>query len=127
VKVTFDNPTSLWYNNARYGTIARSGKIGYWRNEALPNTKSAAKALRQNEKRRERNWVHRGRARTAVKKARLAMVSGDVEMAREAIRQAASMLDRAAQKGTIHPRNAARRKSRLMKQMAQLEARESAE
>jgi small subunit ribosomal protein S20 len=93
----------------------------------LPNTKSAAKALRQNEKRRELNRIHRGRARTAVKQARVALAGSDVEMAREAIRQAASMLDRAASRGTIHPRNAARRKSRLMKQMAQLEAQSSGE
>jgi small subunit ribosomal protein S20 len=87
----------------------------------LPNTQSAKKALRQNEKRRAQNRVHRGRASTAVKKARLALASGNVETAREAVRHAASMLDRAAQKGTIHRRNAARRKSRLMKQMAALE------
>lgn len=88
----------------------------------MANTKSALKRIRQAERRRQRNQLHRGRARTAVKKARLAIASGDTEEAREATRRAASLLDHAATKGSIHKRNAARRKSRLMKQLAQLEA-----
>jgi small subunit ribosomal protein S20 len=37
----------------------------------------------------------------------------------EVIRQAISAIDRAAKKGVIHPNNAARRKSRLMKKLNQ--------
>jgi len=36
----------------------------------------------------------------------------------EAIREAVSALDKAAEKGVIHKNNAARRKSRLMKRLA---------
>jgi small subunit ribosomal protein S20 len=87
----------------------------------LANTKSAKKRIRQNEKRRARNRVFRGRARTYVKKARMAIESGDLEIARAATLQAVSELDIAAQKGVLHDNNASRRKSRLMKQLAALE------
>ncbi|RME07461.1 MAG: 30S ribosomal protein S20 [Anaerolineae bacterium] len=87
----------------------------------MANIKSQIKRNRQNEKRRLRNRVFRGRARTFVKKARLAIESGDVEAAREATRMAVSALDKAAEKGVIHKNNAARRKSRLMKRLAALE------
>jgi small subunit ribosomal protein S20 len=88
----------------------------------LANTKSAQKRIRQNSKHRDLNRVHRGRARTAVKQARIALDAGEVEEAREAVRAATKWLDQAASKGVIHGNNAARRKSRLMKQLAALEA-----
>jgi small subunit ribosomal protein S20 len=87
----------------------------------LANIKSQIKRNRQNEKRRLRNRIYAGRARTFVKKARLAIEAGVPEDARQATVQAISMLDRAAEKGIIHKNNAARRKSRLMKHLAQLE------
>jgi small subunit ribosomal protein S20 len=49
------------------------------------------------------------------------MDRGDPEQAREAVRAAASALDKAAEKGIIHKNNAARRKSRLMRQLNQIE------
>jgi len=87
----------------------------------LANTKSAIKRIRQNEKRRVRNRVYRGRARSFVKKARTAIESGDVDAARAATMEAVSALDKAAQKGVLHDNNASRRKGRLMKQLAALE------
>jgi small subunit ribosomal protein S20 len=57
-----------------------------------------------------------------VKNALAAISSGDLEAAREATRLAVKDLDMTASKGIIHKRNAARRKSRLMKKLAQLEA-----
>ncbi|HUN10511.1 MAG TPA: 30S ribosomal protein S20 [Aggregatilineales bacterium] len=89
----------------------------------MANHKSALKRYRQSEKRRTHNRVYRNRVRTLVKKARTSIQSGgDVAAAREAARTAIRDLDMAASRGTIHPRNAARRKSRLMKQLAALEA-----
>jgi small subunit ribosomal protein S20 len=46
---------------------------------------------------------------------------GNLESAREATVRAVKALDKAAEKGVIHKNNAARRKSRLMKQLAALE------
>jgi small subunit ribosomal protein S20 len=88
----------------------------------MANHKSALKRIRQNEKRRQHNRIFRTRARTLVKKARTAIAGGELEAAKEATRVAIRDLDMAASRGTIHKNNAARRKSRLMKQLAALEA-----
>ena len=87
----------------------------------MANIKSAIKRNRQNEKRRVQNRIYRGAARTYVRKARLSIETGDVESARQATLEAISALDKAAEKGTIHKNNAARRKSRLMKRLAKIE------
>jgi len=86
----------------------------------LANIKSQIKRNRQNENRRVRNRVYRGRARTFVAKARAAIESENPEVAKTAVVEAISQLDRAAEKGVIHKNNAARRKSRLMKRLAAL-------
>ncbi len=87
----------------------------------MPNLQSAKKQLRSSERKRLRNKVHRGRARTSVKKARHLIAAGKFEEARAAVHAAVRALDKAAQKGIIKKRNAARRKSRLMRQLNQLE------
>jgi small subunit ribosomal protein S20 len=84
----------------------------------LANIKSAIKRNKQNEKRRVRNRIYRGKARTFVAKARTAIDEKDAEKAQAATLVAISALDKAAQKGVIHKNNAARRKSRLMKHLA---------
>lgn len=84
----------------------------------MANIKSQIKRNRQNEKRRIRNRNYTGHARTSIKKARLSIEDGGVEEARQATKQAISALDKAAEKGTLHKNNAARRKSRLMKRLA---------
>lgn len=82
----------------------------------MANIPSQIKRNRQNEKRRLRNRDFRGSARTAVKDAFTAIASGQVSPT--AITAAVRALDKAATKGAIHPRNAARRKSRLLKRLA---------
>jgi len=84
----------------------------------LANIKSAIKRNKQNEKKRIRNRVYRGAARTLVVKAKTAIEKQTPEEARDATLKAIRMLDKAAQKGIIHKNNAARRKSRLMKSLA---------
>jgi small subunit ribosomal protein S20 len=83
----------------------------------LANIKSQIKRNRTNEKKRLRNRNFRGAARTAVAQARVALEDGAPET-KEAVQKAISLLDKAAEKGVIHPNNAARRKGRLMKRMA---------
>lgn len=87
----------------------------------MANTKSAIKRLRSAGRRRRHNQIYRGRARTAVKKARRLIDESRLEEAREAVRVAVSALDKAAQKGVVHKNNAARRKSRLVQQLNQIE------
>jgi len=85
----------------------------------LANIKSQIKRNRQNEKRRVRNRTFRGAARTAVYNARAAFSQSDPNT-KEAVMKAISALDKAAQRGVLHPNNAARRKGRLMKKLAAL-------
>jgi small subunit ribosomal protein S20 len=86
----------------------------------LANIKSAIKRNKQNEKRRLLNRIYRGRARTFVQRARVELKKGDPETSVEAVKAAIIELDIAAGKGVIHKNNAARRKSRLMKHLADL-------
>lgn len=86
----------------------------------MANIKSQIKRNRQNEKRRVRNRVFRGSARTYVAKAREALTSENPETSKAAVIEAISQLDHAAQRGVLHKNNAARRKSRLMKRLAAL-------
>ena len=83
----------------------------------MANIKSAIKRNRQNEKRRSHNRIYRGGARTQIRKARLAITEGDQEKATAEVKAAIRKLDASASKGIIHKNNAARRKSRLMKQL----------
>ncbi len=81
----------------------------------MPNNPSAAKRMRQEQKRRLHNRSIKSLVKTQITKARQAITAE--AQAEEAVRAAVSDLDRAAKKGVIHPNNAARRKSRLMKQL----------
>ena len=85
----------------------------------MANIQSAKKRIRSSERRRVRNRVWRSSARTYVRRARATIDNdGDMELAEAQVRQAIKTLDKAARKGVIHPRNAARRKSRLMAALA---------
>jgi len=92
----------------------------------LANIKSQIKRNKQNEKRRLRNRVYRGKARIAVRDARKVMENSTTEEeTKEAVLAAVSALDKAAEKGVIHKNNAARRKGRLMKRLASLDLQEA--
>ncbi|HEX7183561.1 MAG TPA: 30S ribosomal protein S20 [Thermoanaerobaculia bacterium] len=87
----------------------------------MANTKSAEKRNRQNINQRERNRAHRSRLRTAIKRLRAALTSGDAAQARELLPQTLSVIDKIAQKKVIHANAAARYKSRLAKRVADLQ------
>jgi small subunit ribosomal protein S20 len=89
--------------------------------KTLANIKSQIKRNRQNKKRRELNRIFRGNARSAVRKARMAIESGEVEEARTATSAAIKALDKAAAKNIIHKNKAARHKSTLMQQLNSME------
>ena len=88
----------------------------------MANHKSALKHIRTSEKRRLRNRTVRSRTRTEVKKARVLIETGDLNNAVQATHEAIRQIDKAVTKGVLHRNNAARRKSRLMKRLAQLQA-----
>ena len=89
--------------------------------DPLANIKSAIKRIRSSERKQQHNRVARGRTRSAVKGARQALASGKPDEAKAEIIKAVGELDHAAGKGIIHKNSAARRKSRLVKRLNQLE------
>ena len=81
----------------------------------MANIKSQIKRNKQNTVRHERNKAVRSALKTSQKKVHAAIAEGDVEAAQERAREASRALDKAASKGVVHKRTAARRKSRLAK------------
>jgi small subunit ribosomal protein S20 len=83
----------------------------------LAGKTSAEKAAKQDRRNAERNRPVRTSVRSAVTKARKLILERDFDAAKEAVKAATQELDIAAKKGVIHPNNAARRKSRLVRQL----------
>ena len=80
----------------------------------MANIQSAKKRIRQTAKRTNNNRVYRSSARTYIKKTRQQIADGNLDEAELTAREAYKSLDKASRKRVIHPRNAARRKGRLM-------------
>jgi small subunit ribosomal protein S20 len=87
----------------------------------MANIKSAIKRVEIAEARAKRNRSVRSQVKTSARKVLQAAEGGDADQAQDALRSAMSTIDRAAGKGIIHPRTAARRKSRLAKLLNKLE------
>lgn len=83
----------------------------------MANTKSAEKRNRQNIEQRQRNRAHRSRLRTAIKRLRSAVASGDAARAKELLPETLGIIDKIAQKSVIHDNTASRYKSRLAKKV----------
>lgn len=79
----------------------------------MPNTSTAKKRLRQNDKRRLRNRARRSTLRTQLRKVREAVAAGNADAAAEQFRLAVKRLDQAAAARLIHRNAASRLKSRL--------------
>ncbi|MGZ5352902.1 MAG: 30S ribosomal protein S20 [Actinomycetota bacterium] len=93
----------------------------------MANIKSQIKRNRQNEKARQRNKAVRTSLKTASKKVVTAITEGDAEVARASAREAAQAYDKAASKGMVHKRTAARHKSRMAKAANRVDASSAAE
>lgn len=87
----------------------------------MANTKSAAKSARKNITRTNRNRAIKSGVKTTTKDFRVQLTE-EPDEAPESMQYAASELDRAAKRGVIHKNAAARRKSRMAKQLAALKA-----
>ena len=88
----------------------------------MPNSRSAEQEMRVSEKRRLRNKSYRSLCKTSIIKAEKLISSGASDEAKQAVVAAISALDKAAEKKILHPNNAARRKSRLMKKLNKAQA-----
>ena len=83
----------------------------------MPNIKSSRKRMILSEKAREKNRGERSRLRTALKRARDAT---DADQAAARLREAAALLDQAAQERLVHPNKAARLKGQLGRHVSRL-------
>lgn len=81
----------------------------------MANHKSAIKRHRQSLKRAARNRAVKTRVRNTIKAVRTAVQMKDKEQALVLLTTANSVLDKAASRGVIHKKNAARNISRLSK------------
>jgi len=88
----------------------------------LPAVKGAQREMRAAERKRLRNKPILSQCKTNITKAERLIFSGKLKAAQEAVTVAIASLDRAAEKGVIHPNNAARRKSHLMKKLNEAQA-----
>ena len=77
----------------------------------------SAKAHRASERKKINNQPIRSKARSSITKVRNLIEQGDLAAAEGSVIDAYKALDQAAQKGVIHHKNAARRKSRIAKSL----------
>jgi small subunit ribosomal protein S20 len=87
----------------------------------MANIKSQIKRNLQNERRRISNKSVRSELKTRTKSALSAAETGSEDSA-EQLRQAVKRIDKAAAEGVIHANQASRRKSRLVRRIAQVAA-----
>lgn len=79
----------------------------------MANHVSALKRARQTERRTTVNRNNKSRLRTAVRRFREALASGNKQDATTVYRETVSALDKSVQKGVLHKNTASRYKSRL--------------
>lgn len=88
----------------------------------MANHKSAIKRHKQDLKRAMRNRARRTRVKNVVKDVRAAIEGNDKALAEKALCTANSVVARAAGKGAIHWRKAARKVSRLARAVNAMQA-----
>ncbi len=88
----------------------------------MANTQSAKKQVRSSYRKWLRNRYVKGKMRGALQMVNKAITAGDAQEALSLMPSVASQLDKAAKKNVIHPKKAARLKSRLMHKINALEA-----
>ena len=79
----------------------------------MPNIKSAKKRVKVIAVKTARNKANRSALKTEIKKANIAIETG--ENTQEAVRAAQKKIDQAVAKGLLHKNTAARKKSALAK------------
>ncbi|MFC5060979.1 30S ribosomal protein S20 [Actinomycetospora atypica] len=79
----------------------------------MANIKQQVKRNRKNEEARQRNKATKSRIKTAIRRYRETVESGDTAAADERLREASRLLDKAVSKGVIHRNQAANKKSRM--------------
>ena len=86
----------------------------------MPIIKSAIKRVKQARKRQERNYALRSEMKTYVKKILVAAKEGDKGVTDKFLPKAYKLVDTAAKKNILHKNNAAHKKSRMAKAVANM-------
>lgn len=81
----------------------------------MPITKSAKKALRQNERRAARNRAYKNKMKALIKKIRTLALAKKTEEAKKLLPEVYKILDKSAKENIIKKNTASRQKSRLAK------------
>jgi len=96
-------------------SISRGGDL-------MANLKSAIKRVNTNNTKRARNQHVKSGMRTHIKHVEALVEANDVENAKSAYNTTTRVIDKAVQKGVVHPNNGNRQKSRLAKKISQMTA-----
>ena len=88
----------------------------------MAHSLSAKKRVKQNDKRRAINRRRKSQVKTQIKHFQETLSEGDVDAAVEQFHLVAAKLDKTAATSTMHKKTAARKKSRLAKQLNNLKA-----
>jgi small subunit ribosomal protein S20 len=99
--------TSQRWLRVQRGAILEQGS------DFMANTAQARKRARQAEATRQRNASLKSALRTAVKKVKKAIATGDKAAATSTLRESQAVIDRIADKRIVHKNMASRTKSRL--------------
>ncbi len=88
----------------------------------MPNTKSAARAMRNSRRRNVINTRTKYKVKSAVKETRTLISAGEAKEAADSLKKAMSALDKAVKKDVLHKNTASRKKSRLAKALAKIQS-----
>ena len=83
----------------------------------LPNIKSSIRSVKTDVERRATNAAKKSAVRTVAKKVEAKVAEGNKAEAEVTLKNASSLLDKAAQDGVISKNAAARKKSKLAKKV----------
>ncbi|MBL7205471.1 MAG: 30S ribosomal protein S20 [Desulfobacteraceae bacterium] len=86
----------------------------------MASHKSALKRAKQNEVKRIRNKSYKTKVKKAIKEVRTAVADNSAEQSRQNLVKAVSIIQKTTSKGIIHKNQAARKISRLTRQVNQL-------
>ena len=85
----------------------------------MPNTRSAAKRMRADAKRRLQNLSDKTQLKTLTRKFHSVLQAGQTDQAQQLYGLLTKHLDQAAKRGILHRNTASRKKSRLARRLAQ--------
>ena len=88
----------------------------------MANIRSAQKRARQNLKNRLRNNAHKSQLKTTIKKYQSFIAEENLAAAKEVLPATLSLIDKSVNQGILHRNKVAHKKSALMKQLNNLEA-----